>query len=230
MDQDHLPSRWIYLSYPFGPSCPAYGGGEPVSFEQTKSLANGDSCHQIRFTSSNHIGTHIDMPFHFCENGKRVLDYQAESFVFHSVALVWLSLLPGTLITQAHLESELKKAGPDLELLLIRSGAGLYRQESTYWQNGTGMAPGTASWLRSRYPSLRAIGLDSISLTSFSHRQEGRSCHKEFLCENPPLLIIEDAHLEALQNHQPQMVIALPLRLEGSADGAPCTIIAEMKF
>ena len=77
-----------------------------------------------------------------------------------------------------------------------------------------------------RFPSLRAIGLDTISISSFSHRDVGRAAHREFL--NSGIRIIEDMKLKNIIEPSKLMrVIALPFRYLGS-DGAPTTIIGEV--
>ena len=39
------------------------------------------------------------------------------------------------------------------------------------------------------------FGVDTISISSPPHREEGRACHRAFLCGLPPILILEDLDL-----------------------------------
>ena len=70
------------------------------------------------------------------------------------------------------------------------------------------------------------IGFDSISLTSYQHREIGRKAHQCFLGdgEGEPILIIEDMNLDPLQT-KPIKVFSIPMLYE-KADGAPTTIVA----
>ncbi len=220
---------WTFISHPWGPSCPAYAGGDPIYLNKIKDIKTGDSSCLSEFKSTNHIGTHFDFPAHFSLNGKTVLDYDATNFVYSSVYIFWLDLENDTLITPQILEQAHTKLDPsDLqaELVLIRTGAGLYRNSEKYWKNGPGIGPETADYLRDIFPSIKTVGIDTISITSFSSREIGRQVHKEFLCHENSLLLIEDMNLEVLNNTKPLQVIALPLRIEG-ADGAPCTVVAK---
>ena len=218
---------WLFLSHPFGPSCPAYGGGERIQMSHASSICGGDSCNKLDFTASNHIGTHFDFPRHFDDNGKTIDDYGASEFFYKHVGVAWLEAPQGHLVSIADIDHSLSlTSAPDqLELLFIRTGTASYRDQSTFWSHGPGIASGVAEWLRQEFPKLRAIGLDTISISSFQSRQVGRQVHKEFLAHPRPILIIEDAHLEPLDGLPPAEVLAAPLRLE-TADGAPCTIFA----
>jgi arylformamidase len=48
----------------------------------------------------------------------------------------------------------------DNELLLIRTGFELVRQEDKYWNDNPGQAPELADYLRSNFRKMRVIGFD----------------------------------------------------------------------
>ncbi len=219
----------VFLSHPWGPSCPPYAGGEGVSIKPTRSLAAGDSCNAVEFKAPNHIGTHFDFPSHFHPSGKHALNYSPDFFVHDKTLVFWFETPYGHLIEVGDLEHALRNYDGDGKetLILVRSGASLYRHTAQFWQAGPGIAPGVANFLRKTFSQLTSVGLDSISISSLLHREIGRSVHHEFLCHERPLLIIEDMDLEPLAARVPHKVIALPLRLE-EGDGAPCTVIAEL--
>ena len=219
----------MFLSHPWGPSCPPYANGSRVIIEADKCMSAGSSCNSLTFSAPNHIGTHFDFPLHFTGNGKSVEDYEANDFVFNRVACLWLtSLKAGALITRDLVASQIEELAPppNLDMLLIRTGSSIFRNEARYWAEGIGIGRGVADFLRDLFPDLRAVGIDTISISSLPHRYVGRDVHREFLChESRPLLIIEDMQLEALSRCKISQVIALPLRIE-KGDGAPCTVIA----
>ncbi len=220
----------VFLSHSWGPSCPAYGGGPRAEIHACKSIACGDSCNTMEFTGSNHIGTHFDFPSHFYENGKTGLDFNAADFVFSSVQFLRVERSDCLLIEVEDTEQALAKAEApryDASLVLLFTGASSHRQSEAFWKNGPGIGLGVADYLRERFPRLRCIGIDFISVSSFQHRDVGRQVHKEILGGPRPLLIIEDMDLSPLLHAKPLEVVALPLRIEGG-DGAPCTIIAEI--
>ena len=85
----------------------------------------------------------------------------------------------------------------------------------------------TGEEIKIKCPSLKIIGFDFISLSSFQNRLLGRKAHYEFLLKND-ILLIEDMNLDNLQNISITSIIALPLLLDG-IDGSPITILAEYK-
>jgi arylformamidase len=220
--------EWVFLSYPWGPDCPAYRDGSKIFLEKIRDFSKGDQGRQIEFKASNHIGTHIDVPAHSCENGLTITDYTANEFIFNSVQLLNIKVPDDALIKSADIENALlqtNKVKKNADFLLLKTGAGCQRQSVDYWQNNPGLSTGVSSLLRDVFPQIRAVGLDSISLTSFNHREEGRKSHREFLCNKHPICIIEDMDLANIYE-SPSVVIALPLRII-NGDGAPVTVIAK---
>ncbi len=221
-------SEWLLLSHPWGPTCPAYADGDRIRISEASRMACGDSCNSLQFAASNHIGTHIDMPRHFSELGARVGEVSPSYFVHEHVGVVWLDAERNELLTWQRLQSSfLSDWSSDATLLLIRTGAGTYRQHRDFWECGPGIASGVAAELRRHLPQLRSIGLDSISLTAFQHRDTGRAVHREFLHDVSPITIVEDMQLEVLSRRCPQQVLIAPLMIE-KADGAPVTVFARI--
>jgi kynurenine formamidase len=64
-----------------------------------------------------------------------------------------------------------------------------------YSQKNPVIDPDVAMFLRSAYPSLKLIGIDAISVANHLLKEEGHACHRNFLCLDPPILILEDADL-----------------------------------
>jgi len=223
-------SKWAYLSHSWGPSCPPYGGTGRVQIKKVNSIEAGDTSNSLEITGSNHIGTHFDFPLHFSKEGENVLSYSPEFFIHQKILLFWLNAQPGQLISSAELEKSLLtyNGNYDETIVLIRSGASLYRQQAQFWENGPGLAPGVASFLRQTFKEATTVGIDTISVNCFQKREIGRKVHNEFLCHIKPLVLIEDMNLEPIKNQTVSLLIASPLRIE-EADGSPCTVIAMLQ-
>ena len=52
--------------------------------EPVKSIQGGDSANVFRITMENHWGTHVDAPYHFFDDGRKITDYPPEFWVFKS--------------------------------------------------------------------------------------------------------------------------------------------------
>jgi len=204
------------LSHVISERTPLYGGEGSVSLERVKSIDGGDSCNTMRWSFPNHTGTHVDVPLHFMEKGLSVADFGPEEWVFNKVSLAEIpDAGPGRMIKM----EDLGDVG-DCELLLIKTGFEKNRAGKIYWQDSPGLHPGMVSRLREKCPSMKAVGIDFISISNLSNRELGRDAHRLFLENN--ILLIEDMKLCELVK-APRRVIVAPLIAE-RADGAPCTV------
>lgn len=207
----------IFLSHIINEQTPLYGGEKSIILKQIKSIKNGDSCNAMYWSFPNHIGTHVDAPLHFIEGGLSITDFEPKDWIFSKVLLIDVpNVEPGYII-----KSEDIKDIKDCDLLLIKTGFEAYRDKETYWQSSPGLHPELASWLKKKCPSIKAVGIDFISISNLSNRDLGRKAHKAFLGNN--ILLIEDMKLSRIDNALDTVIVS-PLRVEG-ADGAPCTII-----
>ena len=116
------------------------------------------------------------------------------------------------------------------DILLIRTGFGEKRGELIYSNNNPWISPDAAQFIRSCFIKLRAIGIDTISISSFKHIKAGETTHQVLLKKgdytSEPLLIIEDLKLGILSNNL-RKLFAIPLFVDG-VDSMPCTVFVEM--
>lgn len=217
----------IYLSHFLGPDTPFYGGDNSFQVEQLRSMSAGDTCNACRWSFPNHAGTHVDLPRHFVINGGCLDDFPPDYWIFQYVAIAEPDdIFPGSVISIGTLEQF--DIHPSTELLLLKTGFGRYRNTPRYWMENPVFAPELADYLRTKFPSLRVFGFDSISISSWTDRLTGREAHLAFLGGDRPILLIEDMNLEAVGNSMVlSMVMVAPLLVMG-ADAATCTVIAEV--
>jgi kynurenine formamidase len=213
-----------FLSYPIKKTVPGYGNPrKKLAILQTRSMRQGDACDIFSFTMDNHWGTHVDCPAHFLKGGKRVADLPPETWRFRFPQIVSVKLEAGELMTPEHLASSIKSR---TDLLLLRSGWSKFRGTARYSRKNPGVHASVGRLLRTRYPKIRAIGFDWVSLSSFLHREAGWDAHRAFLdskLPGSPILILEDMDLRAADSRIRE-VWALPLRIDG-IDSAPCTVV-----
>ena len=102
------------------------------------------------------------------------------------------------------------------------------RQMNSYWNQNPGLHPDLADYLRKRFLSLRCLGFDFISITSWRYRDEGKIAHRNFLCPQNgerELLCIEDCSLKNAPGKILRVIVS-PLLVE-DGNGTPVTIFAE---
>lgn len=222
-------SKSIYLSFILDKNTPTYGNRNKFICEKRSDISNGDVANDSSLNTTVHIGTHIDMPYHFFEDGQTIEDFNID--FFSSSNVLYLDLIPKDIIIKDDLIEKLNvvKNKEKYEILIIKTGICNRRDQNEFWENNFGFAPEIADYLRTNFPNVRIIGFDSISISSFSNRMLGRKSHKAFLNPNKPILLLEDMDLTKLDKEsQISKIVIAPLRI-ANCDGLPCTVIAEVK-
>lgn len=127
-----------------------------------------------------------------------------------------------------YLEQLETKVGEGFDILLVKTGSCASRMEQSYWARNIGFSPKIAHHLREYFPSIRAMGFDTISLSSFSDRTTGKEAHLAFLNPVCPIIIIEDMDLSQVSIHiKINNVMVLPILIEGS-EASFCSVIANL--
>lgn len=213
----------IRLSWTLNQMTPSYGNGESLCIQPMKCMTQGDSCNTSKLTLSNHLGTHMDFPFHFDPLGKTLSDYPDDFFFFQHVLLVTIEKKDSELITL----DDLKKvpSNKNCEILIIKSSWSEKRHLQKYMMTPPGIHENCADYLRKNFPNLRVLGFDFISLSSFTNRTMGRLAHKAFLSHQRPICILEDMDLSKVQ--EINNLLISPLMIE-NADGTPVTVWANI--
>ena len=218
----------IFLSYKINSDTPIYGGGEGFASKKISSIEKGDTANTSQWMFSNHLGTHIDFPRHFHQNGQTIEDFSAGFWFLDGKKIQTLDIkLPEKtlLIEKDHFEKN--NLNFDAEFLIFKTGCGIFRNKEKYWKYNPGISGNLSKWVIKNFKNLRILGIDSISISSWQHRDIGRKVHKELLDPKKPILFIEDMDLSKVDvNTRFKKIYISPLRVSNS-DGCPCTIFAE---
>ena len=221
-----MKKKYRLLSYPINSDTPIYGNGRPLVVDRERSIEKGDSCNLFYVSFNNHFGTHVDAPKHFSEGGRSITDYEISELIFDAPALVECEKAADELIMPDDIikhESRVKSA----DILLLRTGFYKIRGQKVYSLHNPGVSPETFKYLRENCPNLRAIMIDTISVSAFQRREDGRKAHFEALSakegHGQPLLLVEDADLSGDFGGLSQVMV-VPLFLKG-VDSMPCTVI-----
>lgn len=223
-------SHSIFLSYLVTENSPRYGGKGIVSLPRTREISKGHTSNNSELHLAAHLGTHIDAPFHFDNNGKTVDSYPPDFWICKHPFLINYTAKPAEVIELDILLDQLEEIPSLCDFLLLNTQFSRFRNDNveTYIFNNPGISPEIGTWLR-KNTSVKMIGFDFISLSSYPQRELGRKAHKAFLStleingeEIDPILIVEDMNLSKLEIC-PSKIIVSPLRYE-MADGSPVTV------
>ncbi len=221
-------SKLMYLSHVLDENTPTYGNRNKFVCEKKSDISKGDIANDSSINTTVHIGTHIDMPYHFFEDGQTIEDFDINYFRFTNI--LFIDMIPDDLIVKDDLITLLKKqANKDsYDILIVKTGICHKRNSEDFWQTNYGFDPSIAEYLREEFPNIRVMGFDSISVSSFANRMLGRESHKAFLNPKQPILLLEDMDLTNLNKDSKILKLEIaPLRIV-KCDGLPCTIIAEV--
>jgi arylformamidase len=218
-------NKIVLLSHIYSNSTPSYGNRDLFKTAVNSSINLGDSSNTSCWIfSNNHLGTHIDVPFHFVPDGAKITDIPAGDWLFNKVGVIDIPCKDAKLIAASDFEA--CSIDPNIELLLIRTQYEKYREIDKYWNDNPGLSPEVADYLRRNFRDLRCIGFDFISITSWKHRPLGGSSHKAFLSSEKgrPILAIEDMSFKKLDG-EIDWVLVSPVFVENE-NGAPVTVFA----
>jgi len=206
---------------------PGWPGNPTLQLEPMIVENRGYTIHHHRISIFNHFGTHIDGPRHFNPHGATISDLPFEFFIFTAPVVVDIVKGDGELITAADLERWHERLlGADL--ILVRTGFGKYRalDPDRYATRFPALSAEVGRYIVERLPTVRGIGIDTISIGSYMHLDEAFAVHKVLAQEADHgryIVNLEDLNLDYdLRNLT--TVLAVPLPIEG-IDSAPAIVV-----
>lgn len=223
--------KYISLSHYINEKTPSYNNSGSFNRLTITSIRNGNSANSEEWKLNNHIGTHIDFPLHFFDDGKSSSDFNTQFYINSKIGFIELEKTcdPGEIITIKHVEKQIEKLNSNIEVLLLKTGFQKMRNNLTYSTENPGYDKSLFEYFRKKFPVLKFFGFDTISLTSVLHRTIGKEAHLLFLNPYNPILVIEDMDLSSLNSNiiLEQLIIA-PILISKS-DGAPVNCILKFK-
>jgi len=220
----------LYLSHFINEKTPTYGDRNRFTNKLKSSIEKGDTCNESEWNfTTNHIGTHVDFPSHFYENGDSLSDYNPEDFIFFNIYLIEIPCNQSRLIDISDINiSEIPK---QTDFLIIKTNFESFRKEKKFWSDYPSFSSILIKDIKDNL-NLRAIGFDLISLTSPNYKDHGKRSHEILLdnYNNKPIIIIEDMHLDNVNKNTIFNNIVMAPILIDRANGCPVTIFADIKF
>lgn len=217
------------LSYSVKKGDPTWPGNPTFELTANTSISHGDAANTAMIHLFNHYGTHIDGPLHFYSGGLPLCSLPLERFLYEKPFLADIPKGPEEKIEPEDL-SPYDKEIEDSDLLLIRTGFWKIREEApgTYENHGPAVSSRAAKYLVERFPDLKAIALDFVSLASYSDSADGNLAHQHMLgmYHDHFICIIEDVNLRQAPSGRLISAAAIPLMIE-EIDSSPVTMWAQ---
>lgn len=201
---------WLDISWPIQPDMLVFPG-DPAPIIQPLSTVAKDGYQMLSLGLYTHVGTHLDAPAHFFENGLTV--DQAPPETLCGPALVVDARPAGNRIGRDYLQS-LNLEG--VTRLLFRTDNERLSGQPFSPEFAHLVADG-ADYL-AQHTSVRLVGIDYLSIEGMD--DPAYPVHHILLGAEPPVFILEGLDLSSVV-HGVYELVCLPLRI-ANGDGAPC--------
>lgn len=209
-------SEWIDISATLHNGMVSWPGDEPFHREQMLYLERGDTCNLSKFSTTAHIGTHMDAPLHFVAGGA-AMEAMPLDAAFGAARVIRIE--HPRFITISEVEPHNLQAG---ERVLFRTRNSPAAWESAEFEKDfVYIAADTARYLASR--RVRTVGVDYLSVGGYE--RDGPETHRALL--EAGIWIIEGLQLGAVEPGEYDL-ICLPLKMAGS-EGAPARAIVRRR-
>ncbi|MFN2281812.1 MAG: cyclase family protein [Anaerolineales bacterium] len=203
------------ISLTLSEKLPTWPGDPPLKLKKVSSISEGESFNVTHISSSLHIGTHVDAPYHILESGQTVDQLPLDLLV----GPAWVFPVRGdrTITSQ-----DLRDAGitQDHKRVLLQTfNSKLWNaNQGTFQDDFLALASDAAEYLVTC--GVEVVGVDYLSVAPFPDQV---TTHHILL--EAGVLIIEGLNLAGIEPGSYQL-LCLPLKVAG-ADGAPARVLLQ---
>ncbi len=197
-------SKWIDITIPLRDNMVRGPGVDPTRITRINDVTKGDPVTMSKMTVISHTGTHIDAPLHFFRGGKSMDDMPLEAFVGPArvieikdkVSVKVDELIPYNI-----------QKGERILFKTLNSDR-VYKTDE-FIEDYVYISSEAARFLTDKRISI--IGLDYISIGTFSSKENILETHEAFLGND--IWIIEGINLAGV-NAGDYELVCLPIKLE----------------
>lgn len=203
----------IDISIPLHPDMPIWPGSSEFRLSKTIHKENGDRVIVSRLECDVHVGTHLDAPMHFLEDGITIDQISLEILIGPAIVIYLpeIDTITSDILSNLNLESGVKR-------LLLRT------RNSEWWKQGVtefrkdfvALNADAAQWIVDY--DIQLIGIDYLSVQKYG---DCSLTHKKLLSAG--IVILEGLNLSEVEPGQYEL-ICLPLNLL-KAEGAPARAV-----
>jgi arylformamidase len=202
------------ISVTISPHLPTWPGDPRLELEKFESMDKGAHNNVTRISSSLHLGTHVDAPYHFLNDGRTVeqLPLDVLTGPCYVVQLPdGVEAITSEVLERTEVTSEMKR------VLFSTSNSHFWaRGESSFQTNFVAITEDGAEWLVER--GVQLVGVDYLSIAPY-----GDSVPTHTVLLKAGVVVVEGLNLSNVMRGFYDLY-CLPLKIAGS-DGAPARAI-----
>lgn len=206
------------ISLAISPQLPVWPGDPPIELKQVESMDRGAHANVSHLSAGVHIGTHVDAPHHFLNDGRTVEQLPLDVLT----GPCYVAQMPDGVeaITAEVLDGTSFPEGAR-RILFGTSNSRLWsRGETEFQENFVAVTGDGAEWLAQR--GIQLVGVDYLSVAPYG---DSVPTHQTLL--RAGIVVVEGLNLSAVPRGFYELY-CLPLKLLGS-DGAPARAILIQK-
>jgi arylformamidase len=198
------------ISLTLEPEMPIYPGDAPYVLEPMLRIAEGGVCNLSRLTMGTHTGSHIDAPWHFHEQGKRIEQIPLERLIGQA----WVVDVRGHPAITAEVLQHARI--PLVTRLLLKTDNSTLWQKREFQKTFVYLTADAADWIIQH--TISVVGVDYLSIEQFGAPEP--VVHRK-LC-GAGVVIIEGLNLSEVPEGEYEL-LCMPLKIRGG-DGAPARV------
>jgi arylformamidase len=202
------------ISLAISPNLPTWPGDPGLELTVFASMDEGAHANKTRISSNVHLGTHVDAPHHFLNDGRTVegLSLDVLTGPCYVVQLPdGIEAITADVLERTEITSEMKRI-----LFGTRNSHFWARGESTFQTDYVAITEEGAQWLVER--GVELVGVDALSVAPYG---DSEPTHKVLL--RAGVIIVEGLNLANVVRGFYDLY-CLPLKIAG-CDGAPARAI-----
>ena len=202
------------ISLTLSPDLPTWPGDPALELELFESMDKGAHVNVTKISTSVHVGTHVDAPHHFLNDGRTVegLSLDVLTGPCYVVQLPdGIDAITAEVLDRTEVTSEMKRV-----LFGTRNSHLWARSETGFQTDFVAITEDGAEWLVSR--GIQLVGVDYLSVAPYG---DSEPTHKVLL--GAGVVIVEGLNLASVLRGFYHLY-CLPLKIAG-CDGAPARAI-----
>ena len=206
-------SQWIDLSIAVDENIPSFNDVSPFSRIIRKSVDKGDGYNESWLDIGCHSATHVDAPYHFNNNGKRIhqLDLDLLMGECYVVEIFNKSIITYNDLCGLNIPEGTKR-------LIIKTDNTTIGFEPKFRKDFVGLDVSAVKFFDER--GILLVGTDYLAISKYD---QAAAVHTAFF-ENNERIALEALYLNDVCEGKYEL-ICLPIKLK-DADGAPARVVA----
>jgi arylformamidase len=208
----------VDLSHPLENGLPAFPGDPEINVKVHSTVAES-GCNLTQITFGSHQGTHLDVPYHFFDEGKTLDQMPLDRFHGPATLLDFApggSLAPGAVLDLGMFEEHEESFRPGA-MVVYRTGWYKNFGGKKYFEGFPDLTLDAARWIASRKIGL--LGMDTPTPSA-----DFVPCHHILLGEGAEIVLVEGlTNLHLLPKEF--LFMGFPLNIKGR-DGSPIRAVA----